>query len=69
MTRGREISRGGPADGPTHIFEARYWDIVPDERIVCPYDMHLDRTRISVSPAGVRSRRVAPLRPLPGAHR
>ena len=26
-----------------------YQDIVPDERIVLAYDMHLDRTRISVS--------------------
>ncbi|MBN9541321.1 MAG: SRPBCC domain-containing protein, partial [Alphaproteobacteria bacterium] len=32
-----------------HIFEAVYWDIVPGERIVFSYDMHLDARRISVS--------------------
>jgi uncharacterized protein YndB with AHSA1/START domain len=46
---GREISRGGPKGGPIHSFEARYQDIVPNERIVFTYDMHLDDKRISVS--------------------
>ena len=46
---GRETSRGGPKDGPQSTMEARYWDIVPNERIVCTYDMHLDDKRISVS--------------------
>jgi uncharacterized protein YndB with AHSA1/START domain len=50
---GREISRGGPQDGPTHSFEALYYDIVPDERIVYSYEMHLDRKRISVSLATI----------------
>jgi uncharacterized protein YndB with AHSA1/START domain len=50
---GREISRGGPKGGPVHTFEGRYYDIVPDERIVYTYDMHLDETRISVSLATV----------------
>ena len=46
---GREISRGGPPGGPVHIYEGRYQDIVPDQRIVFTYDMHLDDKRISVS--------------------
>jgi uncharacterized protein YndB with AHSA1/START domain len=50
---GREISRGGPPGGPVYAFEARYQDIVPDERIVYTYDMHLDDARISVSLATV----------------
>jgi uncharacterized protein YndB with AHSA1/START domain len=59
---GREINRGGPPGGPVYAFEGRYQDIVPDERIVYTYDMHLDETRISVSlatvefkPAGTRT--------------
>jgi uncharacterized protein YndB with AHSA1/START domain len=50
---GRERAGGGPPGGPVHTFEARYQDIVPDQRIVCTYDMHLDETRISVSLATV----------------
>jgi uncharacterized protein YndB with AHSA1/START domain len=50
---GQEISRGGPPDGPIYSFDARYHDIVPDQRIVYAYDMYLDETRISVSLATV----------------
>jgi uncharacterized protein YndB with AHSA1/START domain len=50
---GREINRGGPPDGPVHVFHGYYQDIVPDQRIVYTYDMHLDQTRISVSLATV----------------
>jgi uncharacterized protein YndB with AHSA1/START domain len=50
---GREVSRGGPKGGSVHSFEGRYYDIVPDERIIFAYDMHLDDTRISVSVATV----------------
>jgi uncharacterized protein YndB with AHSA1/START domain len=50
---GRDISRGGPKDGPMHSFEALYYDIVPDERIVYSYEMYLDDTRISVSLATI----------------
>jgi uncharacterized protein YndB with AHSA1/START domain len=60
---GREHVSGGPPEGPVHAFEGRYQDIVPDERIVYTYDMHLDETRISVSlttvefePAGAGTR-------------
>ena len=50
---GRETSRGGPPGGPIHAFESRYYDIVPDQRIIFGYDMHLDENRISVSLATV----------------
>jgi uncharacterized protein YndB with AHSA1/START domain len=49
---GRETSRG-TMDGTAYTFSARYQDIVPDERIVYAYDMHMGETRISVSLATV----------------
>ncbi len=50
---GRERSSGGPPGGPTHTYDARYQDIVPNERIIVAYDMHLADRRISVSLATV----------------
>jgi uncharacterized protein YndB with AHSA1/START domain len=50
---GREHTSGGPKGGPVHRYEAIYWDIVPNERIVSTYDMHMDQIRISVSLATV----------------
>ena len=50
---GREINSGGPKGGPVHTFQAFYQDIVPDQRIVYSYDMHLDHKRISVSLATI----------------
>ena len=38
-----------PGGNGTYTYDARYQDIVPDERIVYAYDMHLEDTRISVS--------------------
>ena len=46
---GREHVSGGPKGGPIHAYDAVYQDIVPDERIVSTYEMHMDQTRISVS--------------------
>ena len=46
---GRESLSGGPQGGPIHTYNALYQDIVPDERIVLTYEMHLDQVRISVS--------------------
>ena len=48
---GREVNKGGPKGGPVHAFEARYYDIVPNERIVYAYEMYMDDMRISVSVA------------------
>jgi uncharacterized protein YndB with AHSA1/START domain len=60
---GRERNSGGPKGGPVHAFDALYYDIVPNERIVYAYEMHLGATRISVSlttvelkPAGAGTR-------------
>jgi uncharacterized protein YndB with AHSA1/START domain len=50
---GREINRGGPAGGPVHLFEARYQDIVDNERIVYAYGLYLDEQRVSVSLATI----------------
>jgi len=50
---GRETVSGGPPGGPVHYYNATYQDIVPNERIVTTYEMHLDKTRISVSLATV----------------
>jgi uncharacterized protein YndB with AHSA1/START domain len=50
---GKERVSGGPKGGPVHVFEARYQDIVPDQRIISSYDMHLGDRRISVSLATV----------------
>jgi uncharacterized protein YndB with AHSA1/START domain len=50
---GREVNRGGPPGGPLHVFEARYHDIVPNERIITTYEMYMGETRSSVSVATV----------------
>jgi uncharacterized protein YndB with AHSA1/START domain len=46
---GKESVSGGPPGGTVHSYKAEYWDIVPNERIVTSYQMHLDTQRISVS--------------------
>lgn len=53
---GREASSGGPKGGPSHRFEARYYDIVENQRIVYAYEMYLDTTRISVSVTSIEFR-------------
>jgi uncharacterized protein YndB with AHSA1/START domain len=50
---GREVNRGGPADGAAHAFNAVYLDIVENQRIVYAYDMHIGDRRISVSLATI----------------
>jgi uncharacterized protein YndB with AHSA1/START domain len=46
---GREQFAADGPDGATYGYEARYYDIVPEQRIVYAYEMHRDGTRISVS--------------------
>jgi len=46
---GAERSQGGPPGGPVFTFDARYEDIVPDERIVYTYNLDMDEKRMSVS--------------------
>jgi uncharacterized protein YndB with AHSA1/START domain len=50
---GRESNSGGPKGGPVHHFNALYHDIVPGQRIIYSYDMHIGDTRISVSLATI----------------
>src|SRR4029079_3493712 len=50
---GREFSSGKAPNGQNYSYDARYQDIVPDQRIVYTYDMHLDDARISVSLAAI----------------
>ncbi len=46
---GKESVSGGPSGGTVHHYNAEYWDIVPNARIVSSYEMHMDKQRISVS--------------------
>ncbi|MDB5976263.1 MAG: putative glutathione S-transferase-related transrane protein [Nevskia sp.] len=46
---GHEHLRSTAPDGVYHIYDAHYLDLVPDQRIVYAYTMHLGETRISVS--------------------
>ena len=46
---GRERVKGRWEGGVVSTFDAVYHDIVPNERIVYSYEMHLDEKKISVS--------------------
>jgi len=46
---GREQTSGGPEGGPIHTYQAVYWDIGRDGRIVYTYGRLVGGTRISVS--------------------
>jgi len=50
---GRERAKGRWAGGRVTDFQAVYHDIVPDQRIVYSYAMHVDEKRISVSLATI----------------
>jgi uncharacterized protein YndB with AHSA1/START domain len=50
---GREHVSSTPPGGQPHIFDATYLDIVPDERIVYVYEMHIGPAKISASLATV----------------
>ena len=60
---GREVAVGKWKSGVTSRFDAVYFDVVPDRRLVYAYEMHIDARKISVSlacveiephPAGVK---------------
>ena len=53
---GREHSYGGPPGGAVHKYDGVYKDIIENERIVLAFDMHLDKTLITVSTATVEFR-------------
>lgn len=50
---GEEVLSGGPVGGPLHTFVARYFDIVPERRIVYAYDMYVGEQKLSVSLASI----------------
>ncbi len=50
---GRERLRTGAPGKDAHRFDAVYHDIVPNQRIVYSYDMHIGDARISVSLATI----------------
>lgn len=53
---GCEVNRGGPPGGPVYLYESRFSDIVPNERIVYTYEMYADEVRLSVSVATIEFR-------------
>ncbi len=55
---GREVNVGGPPEGPMSSFDCRYYDIVPNERIVYAYEMYIEDQRISVSVATIEFKAV-----------
>jgi uncharacterized protein YndB with AHSA1/START domain len=50
---GRERVKGRRPDGLTSLFDARYYEIVPNERIVYVYEMHTNDVRGSISIATI----------------
>jgi uncharacterized protein YndB with AHSA1/START domain len=62
---GREHVKGRKASGVVSTFDAFYYDVILNERIVYAYEMHLDDRKISISlatldlkPAGAGTRLV-----------
>ncbi len=53
---GRERLKARWPNGTVSTFDATYFDVVPDERLVYAYEMHLDARKISVSLATVQLR-------------
>jgi uncharacterized protein YndB with AHSA1/START domain len=59
---GRELAKGRWKGGVVSTFDAVYHDIVPHERIVYTYEMHLDDKKISVSLATMQLKSAGPER-------
>jgi uncharacterized protein YndB with AHSA1/START domain len=53
---GQELNISRAKDGPRFVFEARYYDLVPNERLVYAYEMYIGDDRISVSLATIELR-------------
>jgi uncharacterized protein YndB with AHSA1/START domain len=51
---GRERLKGRWEGGVVSTFDATYHDVIPNERLVYTYDMHLDDKKISVSLATIQ---------------
>ncbi|WP_408952469.1 SRPBCC family protein [Lysobacter sp. Hz 25] len=50
---GNELNRVVTPAGTVHLFQARFFDVVPDQRIVYAYDMHVGERHLSISLATV----------------
>jgi uncharacterized protein YndB with AHSA1/START domain len=50
---GRELVKGRFPSGLTSTFDAIYFDVVPNERLIYAYEMHLDDRKISASLAAL----------------
>ena len=50
---------GSVWQGTVYRYDARYYDIVPDQRIIYSYEMYADDARISVSVATIEFAKVA----------
>ena len=50
---GTECLKAQWKDGHISAFEARYFDIIPDRRIIYTYDLYIDNKKISVSLATI----------------
>jgi len=50
---GNELNRVVTPAGIVHLFQARFFDVVPDQRIVYAYDMHVGERHLSISLATV----------------
>ena len=59
---GRERAKGRWQGGVVSTFDAIYHDIVPNERLVYTYEMHLDERKISVSLATLQLQAHGPTR-------
>ncbi len=59
---GRERLKGQHEGRAVSTFDAVYYDIIPEERIVYAYEMHLDDRKISVSLATMQLRPAGPSR-------
>lgn len=49
--------QAGPADGVVSTFDAVYLDVIPEQRLVYAYEMHLDQRKISASLATMELKR------------
>src|SRR5688572_26149079 len=50
---GREFNSGAAPNGQHYRYDARFYDIVPNQRLVYAYEMYLGDERISVSLATI----------------
>jgi uncharacterized protein YndB with AHSA1/START domain len=50
---GREVNEGDAGEGFSYKYDALYFDIIPDERIIYAYEMYFGGARVSASLATI----------------